>query len=460
MTPPIINEGKTKIVQGTDQQGIVRIINKPVVTAFDDKTKTIELPGKDVAATRTTCAMFEALGAAGIPTAYVGRCDDNPAAFLAHECKMLPLECIARRYVGKASSYRKRHPELLAGEYYFGRMWTEYSLKTSEGKLEIEGTTIVEGLDPLAGEEDPLIKDVTADDWVLLAKKPEWEAGVNLSERVGTIKAADILGGIKPAEIDALLRRAVLIIEALLASIGLEFEDIKLEFGLMQLPDGSWILVVADVIDGDSWRARDKATGKELSKQVFRDEASVGGQHDYPMLRALYEKLANLIERIRIPRQALILWRGSDSDKKIPVPGAPLAPEKTDPAPSGELPGVQVIDDIAISGHKQTRGTLAKLAELMSQFPEGGVIIDKAGMSNGLGPITATHIHWPVISVPGSEDFPEDVWSSLRMPSDVPMATILRGPNAINFALRALALHNPALAGQIRYIIEEMDPAA
>jgi phosphoribosylaminoimidazole-succinocarboxamide synthase/phosphoribosylcarboxyaminoimidazole (NCAIR) mutase len=454
----IRNEGKTKIVILTDQDGVVRIVSKDDVTAFDDPTKTIVLEGKGAAATATTCNMFEALNAAGIPTAYIGRCEE-PNAFLAYDVEMLPLECIGRRYVGKDSSYRKRHPELPAGEYYFARLWTEYSLKTTRGELKIGDNVIVTGLDPAAGEEDPLIKDVTADEWVLLAKKPEWAEGANLSDRVGTVKASDIIGDIKPSEIDRLLRRAVLAIEAFLASVGLEMEDIKLEFGLRRLSDGTIILVVADVVDGDSWRARDKVTGVQYSKQVFRDQ-SASGEHNYALLLALYQKVAELTTRIRIPKQALVLWRGSDSDKKIPVPGAPLAPEKTDPAPTDSLPGVAVIDDIAISGHKQTRRTLAKLEELMSQFPEGGVIIDKAGMSNGLGPITATHIHWPVISVPGSEDFPEDVWSSLRMPSDVPMATILRGPNAINFALRALALHNPALAGQIRYIIEEMDPAA
>lgn len=446
MPHPKLAEGKTKVVFATDQEDVVKIVSKDDVTAFDDPSKTIVLEGKGATATETTCNMFEALAAAGIPNAYIGRCDDDPRAFLAHDVEMLPLECIARRYVGKASSWRKRHPELPPGEHCFARLWTEYSLKTTRGELKIAGKTIVTGLDPAAGEEDPLIQDVTADEWILLAKKPEWAEGANLSERVGKIKASDVIANIKPSEVDKLLRQAVLAIEAFLASIGLELEDIKLEFGLLKQPDGKLILVVADVVDGDSWRARDKTTGVQYSKQVFRDQAA-SGEHDYGLLLELYQTVAELTARIRVPKQALVFWRGSKADDELCVPDDITWDGKP--------------EDIVISGHKQTRRCLSQLADLHRRYPDGGVIVAKVGRSNGLGPILAAHTHWPVISISSTgKEFPGDVWSSLNMPSDVPNATMLYDKLAVQLAFRILGQNNPALAGQIRYIIEEMDPAA
>jgi phosphoribosylaminoimidazole carboxylase/phosphoribosylaminoimidazole-succinocarboxamide synthase len=58
----------------------------------------------------------------------------------------------------------------------------------------------------------------------------------------------------------------------------------------------------------------------------------------------------------------------------------------------------------------------------------------------------AAHTSVPVITVPaGYRDFPEDVWSSLRAPSDVPVMTVLEPGNAVLAALQLLAARNPAL---------------
>jgi phosphoribosylaminoimidazole carboxylase / phosphoribosylaminoimidazole-succinocarboxamide synthase len=99
---------------------------------------------------------------------------------------------------------------------------------------------------------------------------------------------------------------------------------------------------------------------------------------------------------------------------------------------------------------------------LYKEFPEGGVLLALVGRSNGLGPVDAAHTFWPVISVPVTyKEFPEDVWSSLRMPSKVPMATILpdneKMGNAVDYALRILAQKNPAVYAHQQAAIEKLD---
>jgi phosphoribosylaminoimidazole carboxylase/phosphoribosylaminoimidazole-succinocarboxamide synthase len=61
----------------------------------------------------------------------------------------------------------------------------------------------------------------------------------------------------------------------------------------------------------------------------------------------------------------------------------------------------------------------------------------------------------PVITVPASaKDFPEDVWSSLRAPSNVPVMTVLEPSNAILAALQILAENNPLIYAELRGKIE------
>ena len=61
----------------------------------------------------------------------------------------------------------------------------------------------------------------------------------------------------------------------------------------------------------------------------------------------------------------------------------------------------------------------------------------------------------PVIAVPAQfATNPNDVYSSLRMPSDVPMATLLSPANAIQMALQVFSLHSPKAYAARRSIVE------
>ncbi len=73
---------------------------------------------------------------------------------------------------------------------------------------------------------------------------------------------------------------------------------------------------------------------------------------------------------------------------------------------------------------------------MMQEVPNS-VVIAYIGRSNGAGPTLSAMSTIPVITVPASvKEFPEDVWSSLRAPSAVPVMTVLEPSNAVLAALR------------------------
>ena len=84
------------------------------------------------------------------------------------------------------------------------------------------------------------------------------------------------------------------------------------------------------------------------------------------------------------------------------------------------------------------------------------VVIANIGRSNGAGPVLSAMSSIPVITVPASvKDFPDDVWSSLRAPSAVPVMTVLEPANAVLAALQILSARNPRLYAYVRGGIED-----
>jgi phosphoribosylaminoimidazole carboxylase/phosphoribosylaminoimidazole-succinocarboxamide synthase len=111
-----------------------------------------------------------------------------------------------------------------------------------------------------------------------------------------------------------------------------------------------------------------------------------------------------------------------------------------------------------MSGHKTTVESLKRAEKIFSTFPQGGVFVCEVGRSNGLGPILASHVPWPVISCPATlKEFPNDIWSSLRMPSDVPLLAAWPEANAVNAALGILAQTNPEVYAHLQLKRESMD---
>jgi len=457
-------QGKTKVLwEVKDNPDLVIVENKADITAFDDPSYTKQFAAKAKYATSTTCRVFELLKDCGVPVAYVKQISETE--FLAPKVEMIPLECIARRLA--VGSYLKRRPDNATKEGQkpkrFHRLVFEIFLKTGGGGiLKKNEQIIVDGLPKDENDkqvEDPYMEIPNDNPECKLyhPKKPLWDSSAYLNKTVdftqimmpaNTNPAADI-APITPdqsletskqylQELEKLTRQVFLILENAWSQSGYLLVDFKLEFGWTA--EGK--LVVADVIDNDSWRLRDPEF-QEISKQVFRDGKPLDE------VEAKYGHVADLVSRFRLPKQGLVIWRGSDSDNFPELPGYDLVKQDM-------IPGVKKVE-VTMSAHKKTNLALIKLEEVQREFPDGGVVIAEVGMSNGLGPVMAAHTSWPVISRPADESFPEDVWSSLRTPSKNPMATILSPKNAVLYALNILAQKNPAVYMMRRYEIEELD---
>lgn len=262
------SEGKTKVIWPVvEDSSLVIVNNKPVITAFDNPALTQILPGKDVWATTTTCRIFEFLRLAGIPVAYHEQL--SPTTFLADFCHMIPTEEVARGYATGSYCERNTDPKFKVepGQplYQFPEVIREHFLKTSHGQLWSKCRLLVDGLDPLKGEEDPLIFNPFEKEWVLVhPKKPTANPESVLGK---TVLAQDIIpDSTSILTMDAILKQVFEELAAAWEILGLYLIDLKIEFGITT----SGELKVADVIDNDSHRLRTK-NWEELSKQVFRD---------------------------------------------------------------------------------------------------------------------------------------------------------------------------------------------
>jgi phosphoribosylaminoimidazole carboxylase / phosphoribosylaminoimidazole-succinocarboxamide synthase len=429
----VLAEGKTKWVLGTDEPRLCLMRNKPKVTKNDNPDETMDMPGKDVWATTTTCRMFELLAAAGLPVAYKEQVSSTE--FSAPHCNMISLECVARRFA--RGSYLQRHPDTKDG-LRFHRLKMEFYLKTSQSVLRrIDGSKVHMNLaQAWVGEqrksiEDPyIINPYDAGIWKL--RHPKLPEGDPTSRIEDTVPSTCVMPeGVSVAKLEELTRRAFLVLEGAWALWGYALHDIKFEFGI----DADGNLYIADVVDADSWRMK-SPTGEEVSKQIFRD------CKPNSEMEAKYRLAAEMAARLHIPKQAFVLWRGSKDDELPKIP---------------DYTGL-IMEDIVCSAHKNPDRALAKIEELRTRYPSGGVILALVGMSNGLGPMLAARMPWPVIGVPmDAKAFPEDVWSSLRLPSNVPMSTVLSPKNAVLAALNALSASNPAAYACRQYAIEELD---
>ena len=109
---------------------------------------------------------------------------------------------------------------------------------------------------------------------------------------------------------------------------------------------------------------------------------------------------------------------------------------------------------VTCSIHKEPVAGAAIFQRMIQEVPDT-VVIAYIGRSNGAGPVLSAMSTIPVITVPASaKEFPEDVWSSLRAPSTVPVMTVLEPSNAVLAALQILSARNPRLYAHVRGAIE------
>lgn len=113
---------------------------------------------------------------------------------------------------------------------------------------------------------------------------------------------------------------------------------------------------------------------------------------------------------------------------------------------------------IVASAHKVPE----KVFEIVTQNNESEsdlVYITIAGRSNGLSGVTAANSIHPVIACPpfkDKDDMAQNINSTLVMPSDTPVLTVVDPQNAVMSAIRILALRNDGLKAKIKEHIKDI----
>lgn len=381
-----IAEGKTKtIYRMPDYPGHVLIKSKDRITAFNAERQH-ELEGKALLSNVTTCKVFQYLAHIGFPSHFVEQISETE--FIAKSCQMIPIEWVARRVA--TGSFLKRNQGVPEG-YRF-----------SPPKIEL------------------FFKDDAAGD-------PQWSEEMLICSKmeIGNVK----IGQAEVTLMSQATRVVFEVLERAWAFLGCSLIDMKVEFGVTN--DGK--VVLADVIDNDSWRLWPGGDRRlQLDKQFYRDLPEVTEAH----LKLLKEKFASVIEKldkfIVPPKGRVVVMAGSAGDEKHISKLALTCKEF----------GVPCFVRIS-SAHKATQETLRIAAEYEGDGVPT-VFIAVAGMSNGLGPVLAGNVTWPVINCPPVENA-DDVWSSLRLPSGMLSSTVLSPGNAVWNAVSILGMSDHVL---------------
>jgi len=369
----------------------------------------------------------------GLPVAFYNRL--SATEFRAPLCEMLKMEVVFRRRA--LGSFLQRNPGIPKGTV-FPRLVFELFLKTSGKKW---GDHVLPCDDPLM-----VIGRECAEGDVVMLYNPHQP--IHGQKPFLTLPFLEVFPFRNVDEvlfkIEEIGRRHFLILERAWSLLGREFADIKIEFGV---PADAWTaekqiwvgkILLADVIDADSWRVLYK--GGHEDKQFYREGGDLGE------LGRKYKLAAGLTDRFGLPLQQIIVWTGSPRDDVSAFKEALLSPFE-----GKDL----VVTYVALSAHKETIPAVITMNQHLADIPDS-VIIDYVGMSNGAGGVLAANSTVPVINVPANapgtdKPFPDDVWSSLRMPSQVPAMTVLSAKNAVLAALQILAMRNPRLYSMLRY---------
>jgi len=225
-----------------------------VVQAFDnitagDGARRDEIPGKGRIAAKTAARVFRMLNLTGLPTHYIsGGEDDDDNEMLVRRCTMLPLEVVVRGVA--AGSLVKRKPGIAKGSILVPRM-VEFFLKDDANH------------DPLIEFDEIVHRNI--------ASPQELGAMTEIARITFEILA------------HAWRRHETLLV------------DLKLEFGRLVGGEGRGNLVIADVVDNDSWRIWPQ--GREelmLDKQAYRNLETVTAD-DLERVRDNYETVAELV---------------------------------------------------------------------------------------------------------------------------------------------------------------------
>lgn len=213
--------------------------------------------------------------------------------------------------------------------------------------------------------------------------------------------------------------------------------DMKIEFGI----DEQGQIVLADVIDSDSWRLWPSGDKRLMvDKQVYRNLTTVT-QDDLETVKRNFEWISEQLDHI-VPKNdnLVVILMGSPTDAEHC--------EKI--AKNCKNLGLNVELRVT-SAHKSTNDTIQIVREYESLF-NNLVFIAVAGRSNGLGPVLSGNTTYPVINCPPvkSENMNIDIWSSLNVPSGLGCGTVIYPEAAALNAAQILGIGNYCIWSKLR----------
>jgi phosphoribosylaminoimidazole carboxylase/phosphoribosylaminoimidazole-succinocarboxamide synthase len=353
-----------------------------------------DLEGKAEISNKTNAKVFELLNLAGVKTAFVKLASDN--AFIARKCDMVPIEWVTRRLA--TGSYLKRNPG------------------------------VKEGLRFCPPKQETFFKDDANDD-------PQYsEEQIIASE----FKVNNTL--ITQDEVDIMRQTTILVFEILeraWTARNCALIDMKIEFGV----DEKGEILVADVIDSDSWRLWPSGDKRLMvDKQVYRNLTNVTSS-DLETVKRNFQWVNDQLAEI-LPKNdhLVVIIMGSPSDKEHCQKIARNCTEL----------GLNVEMRVS-SAHKVTKGTLQIVSEYEGVI-KNLVFITVAGRSNGLGPVLSGNTSYPVINCPPikSDSLNIDLWSSINLPSGLGCATVIYPEAAALNAAQILGLSNYMIWSRLR----------
>jgi phosphoribosylaminoimidazole-succinocarboxamide synthase len=267
-----VSRGKTKALYEKPGQPDVLVVAALDNITAGDGARRDEIAGKGRLAAKTSARVFRLLNLCGLPTHYLsGGEDDDDNEMLVRRCTMLPLEVVVRGVA--AGSLVRRKPGIARGAILVPRM-VEFFFKDD-------------------ANHDPLIEP---DDIV--------HQGLASAQEIGAI--SEIARITFEILAHAWRRRETLLV------------DLKLEFGRIASGEGRGNLVIADVIDNDSWRVWPQ--GREdlmLDKQLYRNLETVTPE-DLARVRDNYEVVAEMVGSFPMLRPGMVALVADGADS-LPI---------------------------------------------------------------------------------------------------------------------------------------------
>jgi phosphoribosylaminoimidazole-succinocarboxamide synthase len=254
-----IARGKTKVLYEYPGHPDQLVVAQTDGISAGDGARRDTIAGKGRLAAQTTARVFRLLNLCGLPTHYLnGGEDDDDNEMVVRRANMIPLEVVTRGVA--AGSFVKRNTGVARGMLLVPRV-TEFFVKDDANH------------DPMISPDAIVARSIAA---------PHEIAAMTEMARL----TFDILA-------HAWRKRDVLLV------------DLKIEFGRLAGGENKGQLVIADVIDNDSWRIWPQ--GREelmLDKQIYRNLPTVDDEA-LARVKLAYEQVADLVGTFPVMRPGM-----------------------------------------------------------------------------------------------------------------------------------------------------------